>query len=238
MGVFDDKKFEELDWISQATEPIDSPLNEILGVIPDEINIDYDLFMNMAGDNYSLDLSVDRVILYTLRRAPGHSETRLTWQERDVISRCFTIEMSEDTILDCKAKTLTGEIKVIKITKNLDDRDLEAILGREGIDQLNNMYIPNDGTSRANDILELLGGCDDALKTRSPQRKRSIMIQRMKKLFKENEWKIKDTVLANKVGVWIYDYVMYGNLAAYSNFCRLKVMTHKGQPIYSMEEAK
>ncbi len=57
-------------------------------------------------------------------------------------------------------------------------------------------------------------------------------------LFKTNEWKIKDTELANKVGFWIKDYIVDGNLAAYSNFCRLKVMTHKDQPIYSMEEVE
>jgi hypothetical protein len=98
--------------------------------------------------------------------------------------------------------------------------------------------MPEDGIGRANEIMEILGGCEGGLRTRSIRRKRAALHDRLVKLFKDNEWNIKDTTLANKVGFWICSYVKEGNLAAFSNFCRLKVMTHKGQPIYSMEEVQ
>ena len=100
------------------------------------------------------------------------------------------------------------------------------------------MFIPRDGGSRANDIMELLGGCEEGLRSRSDRRKKSVIHKRVGEIFKDNLWNIRDTELATKVGSWIRCYIENGNLAAYSNFCRLKVMTHKGQPIYSMEEVK
>ena len=55
-------------------------------------------------------------------------------------------------------------------------------------------------------------------------------------IFKNNEWRIRDTSLANKMCTWIKLYAEDGNLAAFNNFCKLKVMTHNGGPIYSIEE--
>jgi hypothetical protein len=96
----------------------------------------------------------------------------------------------------------------------------------------------NMSVSRANEILELLGNSDAGLRSRSPRKKKESLYYRLKNLFETNEWNIKDTELANKIGVWIVSYILNGDLSALSNFCRLKVMTHKGQPIYSMEEVK
>ncbi len=234
MGVFDDKKFEELDWISQATEPIDSELNEILAVIPDELEIDFKLYKEMVGDSYSMDLSADRIISYLASKAGKY----LSYQQRDVIRPCFEIQMDREVDMDFENEVITGMIKFVKVQSTMDEKVLEGLLGREGIDAIGSMYFHGAGLGRANEIMELLGGCEKGLRTRSERNKRAIIRQRLVVLFKNNEWKIKDTELANKVGRWIKEYVVDGNLSAFSNFCRLKVMTHKDQPIYSMEEVK
>ena len=237
MSVFADKKFEELDWISQATEPIDSKLNEILGELPDEVVIDFKLYKQMIGDSYSFDLSLDRCISFSIYNST--SSQSLTWEQRDAIRPCFKFESEGDPIINFENQEITGgTIKMVKIQSTMDEKVLESLLGREGIMQVNSMFFSGPGISRANEIMELLGGCESGLKTRSERRKRVTIKSRLIKLFKENEWKIKDTELANKVGFWISSYIVDGNLAALSNFCRLKVMTHKGQPIYSMEEVK
>lgn len=239
MGVFDDKKFEELDWISQATEPIDSHLNEILGLLPEETIIDFNMYKKMVGDSWGLDLNIDRMVSYLIHNhASGKS---LSWQEKGIITPLFKIEMSESGIdIDFEKQIITGEIKLVKVQSTLDEKVLEGMLGKDGIDQLNSIYVDDmsAGMRRANEVMEILGGCDNGLRTRSLRRKVHAIRSRLVKLFKANEWKIKDTELANKVGKWIRSYIVDGNLAAWSNFCRLKVMTHKDQPIYSMEEVK
>jgi hypothetical protein len=236
MGVFDDKKFENLDWISQATEPIDSELNEVLGAIPEEIDIDFDTYKKMVGESYGLDLSVDYMISWAVKK---FADKTLSYEHKRAIRPCFEIQMDDTVYLNFETQKIDGSIKLIKIQSTMDEKILEGLLGREGISAVGNMWMSDSGgLSRANDIMELLGKCEEGLRTRSPRKKKFTIQKRVTQLFKDNEWKIKDTELANKVGFWIRDYVKDGNLAAYSNFCRLKVMTHKDQPIYSMEEVE
>lgn len=233
MGVFDDKKFENLDWISQATEPIDSQLNEILSLIPDEIIIDFDMYTKIIGDSYSMDLDLSRIISYSINEFYGKS---LGWEQRSALQPCFEIQMDNEVFLDFEKRVITGMIKFVKIQSTMDEKVLESMLGKEGIMAISSMFFNGSGISRANEVMEILGKCQSGMRTRSERRKRATIKTRLVELFKNNEWKIKDTELANKVGFWIKDYVVDGNLAAFSNFCRLKVMTHKDQPIYSMEE--
>lgn len=237
MGVFDDKKFEELDWVSQAIEPIDSEMNEYLGKLPDEVSIDFETYIKMIGDSYGADVSLDRAVEHLMQK--HCSNCQLSWDQKDELVKCFAFEMSGEPIINFVDKTISGgELKLIKTASTLDEKVLEKLLGREGIQAVRNNYMPEDGIGRANEIMEILGGCEGGLRTRSIRRKRAALHDRLVKLFKDNEWNIKDTTLANKVGFWICSYVKEGNLAAFSNFCRLKVMTHKGQPIYSMEEVQ
>jgi hypothetical protein len=236
MGVFDDKKFEELDWISQATEPIDSELNEILAALPDDLTIDFETYKSMVGDNYTMDLSLDRIVSYLVKH---HAAKTLSWSQKNVIVPCFSIEMDETVYLDFESKRISGDIKVVKIQSTMDEKVLEGLLGKEGIDSVQSMFFSGPGIGRANEVMEILGGIEDAaFKTRSERKKKHFLVKRLVTLFKTNEWKIKDTELANKVGRWIKEYIVDGNLASFSNFCRLKVMTHKDQPIYSMEEVE
>lgn len=237
MSVFTDKKFDELDWISQATEPIDSQMNDILATIPDTTVIDFDLFKRSTS-SYYIDVTIGKVL--TLLLSYMSPSRTVSSNQLYALEKCFQFEISgEDLILNFENKTITGgEIRLIKTCSTMDEKVLANMLGHEGIDILAYSSFPpnNEALSRANEIIEILGKCEDGLKTRSEHRKRRVICGRLKTLFKENEWNIRDTELANKVGKWIKDYIVDGNLAALSNFCRLKVMTHKGQPIYSMEE--
>lgn len=240
MGVFDDKKFDELDWISQATEPIDSELNSILGQLPDEFVIDFATFKLLQDRSYTNRVEIGQILQYltvTLNIMPDE----LGWTRwANVIVSCFKLNLSSrDIIINFEEETIEGGVvSLIKTTSILDDRALQSILGDEGCERVRALSIYRDRFPRANEIMELLGKCDDGIKTRSDYKKRRAIMVRLREIMKNNEWNIKDTSLANKVGTWIVEYIEDGNLASYSNFCRLKVMTHKNQAIYSIEEVK
>lgn len=238
MGVFDDKKFDGLDWISQATEPIDSKMNEVLALMPDNIDIDFNMYRSFLGSrNYGTDLSISYVVGYYIAKA----NIELSYQQQEALVKCFKFEMEgDDVLLDFENKVISGgKLSLVKTTTTMDEQLLKNMLGAEGIEQLSYCNTRDFSCmSRMNEVMELLTKCEQGLKTRSVHKKRSVMVNRLKTLFKDNEWNIRDTELANKVGTWIRDYIQDGNLAAFSNFCRLKVMTHKGQPIYSMEEVQ
>lgn len=238
MGVFDDKKFEGLDWISQATEPIDSQMNEVLGLIPELIQIDFKTYRDIIGDShYGLDLSVRKFVSYAVSKYA--SNLSFSYHQMNALDKCFQLEFNGDmVVLDFEKEEITGgEIHLVKLNSIMDEKVLANMLGEEGINVLSYSRF-HGNTSRINEVMELLGKCEQGLRTRSERKKRYVLVNRLKTLFKNNEWNIKDTELANKVGRWISEYISDGNLSAFSNFCRLKVMTHKGQPIYSMEEVE
>lgn len=240
MGVFDDKKFDSLDWISQATEPIDSPLNEILAKLPNEFIIDFETFVAIKSNgyyHYSHDVDVDYVVNYLINQNKD-IDYRISSGDKSVLCECFKFEMTKPVVMDFENKIINGEIKLVKIVDTLEEDTLKDMLGVEGIQSVSSTFFTSERFSRANEVMELLGKCEKGIRTRSPRNKKTDLVNRLKEIFNTNEWNIRDTELANKVGYWIRGYIENGNLADWSNFCRLKVMTHKGQPIYSMEEVK
>lgn len=238
MSVFHDKKFEELDWVSQAIEPIESDLNKVISLIPDRVDIDYSRYLQLVGDNWDLSLSMTRIVRQLISTV--ECEISMTYDTLASIEKCFKLEIQGEPILDFTNKTITGgSLSLVKVNALLDEDQLKKILGRAGIEKFafSSLYSSDkECLTRCNDVMQILGSCDSGLRSSSLRRKRVAIKDRLINLFKTNEWNIKDTTLADKVGFWIIEYVKDGNLAAYSNFCRLKVMTHRGQPIYSMEE--
>jgi hypothetical protein len=244
MSLFKDEKYENLDWISQATEPMESSLAEILAQLPETLELNYESYIFYTRNSYNLNIEV-RDIMHELlhtneayKKMKSSSGDSLTYDEHDTLINCFEIQVDEGTILDGINKTLTGGVRMVKVKHAIDDKLIESMLGSRGLNYMrSNVSRFRLDFKRATDIMEIMGDVDGGFyRTRSSANKFSAVYNRLKKLLKENEWKIKDTELANKVGYWVADYIADGNLAAYTNFCKLKVMTHKGVAIYSMEE--
>lgn len=137
MGVFDDKKFEELDWISQATEPIDSQLNEILTRFPETLNVDFKFYMEVvSGRSYDTDFRLIDAITFWYKKVLKIDT--ITSSQRDILADCFELELTtNDVILDFEKKEIYGgEIHVLKIKHTIDEKILENSLGASGIQSI------------------------------------------------------------------------------------------------------
>lgn len=239
MSVFIDKRYEELDWISQATEPIESPLNDIMSKLPDEFIItDVDTYMSAVGDSWDLDLALSRMISYLMRN--NQIPSTLSWAEKEAICSNFDIELVGSPVINFETNTIDGgEIRIFKSVFSVDEDMLKNLMGMNGLRSVRDMYSTDSKyLSRANEILEIMGGqyMAKGLRTKSPKSKRESIYYSLQDLLKNNEWNIKSAELADKIGYWISGYVAHGKLDAITNLCKLKVMTHRGLPIYSMEE--
>lgn len=236
MGVFDDKRYQELDWISQATTPIENKLNDYLALLPDEIDITYNTFIQYMS-SYDVNLNLESIVIGELCKHASYQSENMHSGRNDFMKN-FEFQTDGPVEIDFDNRVINGRLFVKKINSVMDEKVLEALLGKEGATAIGYIEPSKFSITRANEIAELIGSADDVLKKRSQRQKRQLLYQRVLKLFQNNEWQIMNADLANKLGYWIVDYITTGNLAAMSNFCRLKVMTHKGMPIYSMEEVK
>lgn len=236
MGVFDDHKLEQLDWMSQMTETIESYLNLILAKLPERVVITAKDIISENNSSY-MSLSISSIIDNDIHRLG--KPFNLSWDEERLLQQCFTFECSGEPEIDLRHGTLSGEISLIKIKQTFSDEDLQPLMGRKALEIFGRAseYGNSDAPiERLNEILDILGGCGEAMKNRSGKKKAFAIKARLSLIFSTNEWRIRDMTLANKVGIWIKGYITNGNLADLTNLCKLKVMTHNNMPIYSVKE--
>jgi hypothetical protein len=237
MGVFDDKKFEKLDWMTQITETIDSELNTLLARLPERIEFNMAKISMWVSSGSQFSISVNSVVRELLRETL-HNHT-MTYEEIGKITDCFKFEMSSTLTVNFESNTMTGTLTLVKIVPTLADEELQPMMGKKGIEAVGQVNFEDKWPlDRLNEMLDVLGKGEEAQKNRSYKKKMSRIKERLKEIFRDNEWRIRDMALADRVGIWIADYITTGNLAALTNFCKLKVMTHNNMPIYSVEEEK
>src|ERR1035437_1554590 len=100
MGVFDDKKLEQLDWMTQMTETIESELNVALANLPNEVIFDAKTIFSHINSSYygSISIRVDEVIRLLIANLEKSKE--LSWDDRRKLEGCFKFEVAPDTIID------------------------------------------------------------------------------------------------------------------------------------------
>lgn len=228
--IFKDEVYDDMDWLEKACVPIVCELNEVLGEIPDEIVLDYGMILKHGCSYGPSSITADSV-LNTIDQVQ-----KLEYDDIKKVIACFDVVVEGEPILDLEAQTLLGgKVKIVKIKESFEEKEIEEMIGVKGISShLRRLSHRDVSTDRLNDMLELLG-LFEARRLRSSKQKLEHLVSRMNKIMKDNEWDIRDVKLSNRVSFWISKYLVDGNLAAYTNFCKLKVMTHEESPIYSVE---
>lgn len=237
MGILDDKRYEELDWVSKAIEPLEHKLSGILVTLPNEVDIDYNMLTAVLGESYYLQMDVSSILRYLQKQ---YKTGRTSYEEDKKLDACFKLEVEPGTSVDFDNKVLVGSIRLTKTKFSFEDSDLKNLMGMSGLQYYtSNINRHNTNVARITEVMDVLGvnkDEEDFYKTRSGNRKTIMLANRLNRLMRENEWNIRNMDIADKVPQWIVDYVNDGNLAAWANLCKLKVMTHKGLPIYSVDE--
>jgi hypothetical protein len=231
MGVFDDKKYDELDWISKAVEPLESHITAIFGSMPDEYVFTFE-DMNNLVDTAGHNVYASEMVEFVCKKMG----LIFTYEEKNFISGFFKSEVAPGTVIDYAKGTLSGSIALRKTCEVIEDAKLIqsfGIKGREAISALNTLD-GKEASDRLKEIAELIA-CKEKLSGRMASKVREVG-SRYTEIVQNNEWNIRSSILADKVGLWIHKYVKHGDLSALCNLTKLKVMTHKKLPIYSVEE--
>ena len=156
MGVFDDNKLENLDWMTQMTETIESDLNSILSRLPDRIQITSKDILDNSHTYLSFS-TYDAVAGPIRDRSKGES---LSWDEQRLLEGCFAFELKGEIEIDLRTGILSGEITVVKTKQTFSDEELQPLMGRRGIDSIGRAsnYGGTDAPlDRLNEILDNIG---------------------------------------------------------------------------------
>jgi hypothetical protein len=233
-SIFKDPKYEEMDWIGRIAEPIESSKNKLLAQLPDEIVVDITQHKYVSSPHSRLSIeSILNKLLLT-----EHLSLR-NWSE---ICKCFKFEVSPNSKIDFRQNPpiVTGTVTLVKSKKAFEEQELVKTFGEGGVAEIRSTrWSYGDGShSRMNEVAEILECPPETYKTKSAYRKLNFISRQYAELLKTNKWRIKDESLATSIGRWIAEYIERGSLHAFTNLCKIKVMTYSENPIYSIEEEK
>ncbi len=238
MGLFEDKKYDSLDWMSQAVEPVETDFPGVFLTIPETFELDFNTYKVLSDSYYNNDISIDLVLLHI---KDLYFKREMSQAEYNLLKSRFDLQFDPGTEVDFEEKVIRGSIRLVKKNQPIEEKDLIRLIDGDVEHTLGRfaMFNNNVDISKINEILEILGGISpEDMKIRSSRSKLRVIAKRMKAIFEEDEWRIRDITLGKKISKWIVEYITSGNLAALSNLCRLKLMTHSGKGIYSIEETK
>jgi len=231
-------------WLELAIEPFRFPLNEDIAQLPERTEFNYDFMLKEMSTNYdhiyyrnSVDISEFVADLFKKTH-----KRELTTSELVIVTGQFALEIEDGTILDLDAGELSSPIVLIKKQERLKEEEVIAEVTKVAMEIFRNIRRCKSGShshghmvSRMNEIMDLIGVSEER-KSRSLWRKDNSIRVGMRKILIEDKWKIRDSNLIMDICTWVVDYINNGNAHSLMNFTRLKCMTHKGNPIYSLEE--
>lgn len=232
MDIFGDKKYEELDWLTQTTEPITYSVNDLLSSMPEELVFEMEDVKLIVGA-YDLSITGQSAFRHMLSKC----KIKVQADDLEEIRACYKLVAdNEQVLINFETGEITGgSIRVKKIKECWTEEELKAKLGVKGLQKLQNIDHSKCELGRINEILDLMGD-DIGTRKRTVKSKMYDLCDAYLKIMKGNQWNIRNVDLSDRVGLWIKQYIEDGNLAAMTNFCRLKAVTHRGYPIYAIEE--
>lgn len=236
MDLFGDKQYDQLDWLTKTVEPITWSTLDKLNALPDSFDISIEDIKRVMVRYGTTSLYLP-ALLSDAYAAHDPTINFKSQNEHDFIDSHYSIKLIDEPKVNFLTNTIEdGEIKIVKTKRELTEEEIKSHLGNEGESYLyNNLNIEVDTMPRMNEILDLME-CPAGIKKKIPAAKRNVLVSRYREIMSNLEWNIRDVDLSNKVAVWITQYVNDGNLAAFTNFCRLKAITHRNYPIYKLED--
>jgi hypothetical protein len=219
-SFFKDDKYEGMDFLTQAVRPLLWEPHEKFIQVPDEIEIEMD-FLKETGRNLSINMTT--FLKKVSKDYFGNSHDLYE------VSKWFSIEVEKDTYIDLEKQEIIGSVKLVKKSTEISEQEiLDYLAGQTFMDYRRRVQ---GEAKRAREIMELLGTTPESKKNSYNTLKNQV-----KDIIRENKLKIYNGNLILKMASWIERYVLDEDLQALANFSKLKVMTHKNEPIYSMKE--
>lgn len=260
-GIFHDKEYDRMQnsedaWLELAIEPFRFLPNDLLGLLPDRIDIT-DTVVSRIQSEHPEDLidrrrviHADSIVMQQLNdlllkngAELGDLAERLKNYPmhilKSAISKTYHLDDGGGFQFDYSRQKVIGDTKLflVKSKSNIDDMEAKQIID-EWV-QINVGHFNSTHVKECNEVLDVLG-CkhENARKTRSGRRKSTYIRRRLKEIFVEDEWKIRDDTVWISFVKNVMEYLSTSSHAGLTNMLRLKCMVHKGNPIYSVEFVK
>lgn len=242
MDLFKDKKYEGFDELTQLIEPFIFPVNDFISLLPTEVTLSLKDVIAMRGrpvNDSGYTNPLDAIMYYARKERMITAEP--DYEVRSLISgRFYKFEIADGTQVDLTNNTMTGEIKVVRKRGLFDDNEIMALM----LDKVNDRLSNNIGkasevpAARFHELAESFGFLEEMKKRTTFKERKAFLRTQIVDAIKSNEIRIRDYSLAMRFADWVHAFLADGNLAALKNIAMLKIVSHEGKAIYSINEEK
>lgn len=242
MGTLRDEVYENLDYFSQLTEVVVGPQNEVLSRAPDRFELDFNAINKLKtagwGTGRGFEITPSQALMSILPRPD--------WDYIRDITKHFQWEASDDFEVDFVNQTMTGTLALVKTTKQIDEKQILQMAVDKAATHLSYHSWPSkrlrDKCATVLNTLEPGRGTEwqKNLEGRAAYQACAEIQNCMKEVILENKWRIRDSNIIQKMGMWINEYLAdEGDMSTgLVNLLKLKLMVDKDLPIYSIDEVK
>lgn len=241
MGTLRDEVYEKLDYFSQLTEAVVGPQNEVLSRAPDRVELDFQAICQLKTTHWGtkgFEVTVQQTLMSVLPKDD--------WDYVRDIHQHFEFEASDDIEVDFVNKQMTGKLALVKKTKQIDER----VVLQLAVDKASQLLSYYDWPSKrlrekvatVLNTLEAGRGTEwqKNLEGRAAHQACAEIQKTLKDIILENKWRVRDTSIIQKMGLWINQYLKDEGDTSMGlvNLIKLKMMIDKDLPIYSIDEVK
>src|SRR5581483_11949014 len=230
MDIFGEKRYDNLDWLTKACEPVTWSVMDVIPNLPEKYTLSDEEILEGAKSG--------RIRMHsTFRKAMAKAGVDYQRHE-NILMEFYELTFSEGLIVDLEANKVYGSVELVRTKDHLTEKELNETLA--DVRCRISMSDAPPQIERAKEILDLIGTeiANSGKYKRSAYQLGGAIDRAFADIMANNRWKIRSVDLAKKIPEWIQEYVTNNNLAAMRNFCVLKAATHRDYPTYEIEEEK
>jgi hypothetical protein len=235
---------DEESWLELAIEPFRFYLNDMVHLLPERMELGFEEILNLMKHNTDdryMSFESERILKPLIEKAANR---KMSNGEMEIMLGLYSVDIVEESVINFETKTMDHPIVIKRTGHEIPEDKLAEVISSLAVRSLE-FNEPRSGTpthseviSRMNEIFDLIGFEDNARSTRSFRRKAGAIKARVAKIITEDEYRIRNYEIIENFCKHLVNFVNTGNIHALMNITRLKCMTHKGLPIYSMEDIK
>lgn len=247
-SLYVDNIYDNLDFISQATEPFVDNVQNLFAAMPDRILLEpSDILDYIYLNNYNASINdrmilaskLDKVYFSMLSFDAEKYKTNLNDYLTSEANKVFKLEIQEETEIDSTNGEHSKPIYIVKNREIISSEDVaEYALGKalHSYRYYFFYYRKDNDAARIKELCEIFEVDRSVTKTRNQHALGSSLCDAICHNIKNDIYRIRTYDMLMNLGKWCLEYVDKKDMASYTNITRFKLMTHSGRAIYSMEE--
>jgi len=240
MSIFVDKKFDQMDWISQAVEPYEVHVNSVLSKLPNYIVVK-PADIRSTGRGTSLQINKESVLNDALKQLNIDEKwPNLSWDERHLIYDSFAFDLIDSMEIDFRlSSTDIPIIKLNKIKFCLEEEQARQII--TGVIN-DSQHVPD--RAKHGFVLELAklfvskSKIDTKINDTSRGRYRiAVLISLIYSEYVIPSGRLRSDHVAIAFTKLIANYALHGQEHTLAEIMRIKMMMDNGQAIYTIGDS-